>query len=121
MFHFLVESLPFLKKSILVIMLGVSMQAVAEPVWIDVRGADEYAAGHVSGSMLIPHDQMAALIADKVSDKDADIQLYCRSGRRADVARDVLLQMGYTRVTNHGSLESALEVAERLNVSSAAQ
>lgn len=76
-----------------------------------MRGADEYAAGHVPGALLIPHDQIAALIADKVSDKNADIQLYCRSGRRADVARDVMLQMGYARVTNHGSLENALLVA----------
>lgn len=90
---------------------GGSMQALADPIWIDVRGADEYAAGHLAEAILIPHDQIAGLISAKVSDKNADIQLYCRTGRRADIARDVLLQMGYTRVTNHGSLENALAVS----------
>jgi phage shock protein E len=103
----------FFLKIIVTVILGGSMQAMAETVWIDVRGADEYAAGHVPGALLIPHDQIAALIADKVSDKNADIQLYCRSGRRADVARDVMLKMGYASVTNHGSLENALLVAEQ--------
>ena len=102
-------------KSVLVIMLGVSMQAVANTVWIDVRAADEYASGHVPGALLIPHEQIATIIEDKVSDKNADIQLYCRSGRRADIARDVMLKMGYTRVTNHGSLENALNVSERFS------
>lgn len=108
-------------KSVLVIMLGVSMQAVANTVWIDVRAADEYAAGHVPGAILLPHDQVAALIEEKVSDKNADIQLYCRSGRRADIARDVMLKMGYTRVTNHGSLENALDVSERISSSATAK
>lgn len=88
------------------------MQAIADQVWIDVRGADEYEAGHLPEAILIPHDQIAVLITEKVSDKDADIHLYCRSGRRADMARDLLLQMGYTRVTNHGSLENALAAAQ---------
>lgn len=90
-----------------------SMSAGADQVWIDVRTQDEYAAGHLPGALLIPHDQIAALINEHVKDKNADIQLYCRSGRRADTARDVLLKMGYTRITNHGSLENALVVAEQ--------
>lgn len=89
------------------------MSVGAEQVWIDVRTQQEYLAGHLPQAMLLPHDQIAALITEKVEDKNADIQLYCRSGRRADAARDLLLQMGYTRVTNHGSLENALLVVEQ--------
>ena len=92
---------------------GFSMSAFADEVWIDVRTPEEHAAGHVDGTLLMPHDQIAALISEQVPDKNADIQLYCRSGRRADVARDILLQMGYTRVTNHGSLENALAITEQ--------
>lgn len=101
-------------KSIFLIFVGVSMQAMADTIWIDVRAADEFAAGHVPGALLMPHDQIASQITEKISDKNADIQLYCRSGRRADMAREVLMQMGYTQVTNHGSLENALVVAERM-------
>lgn len=89
------------------------MNAIANEVWIDVRTPEEYAAGHVRGALLMPHDQIAALVGAQVPDKDADIQLYCRSGRRADVARDTLLAMGYKKVTNHGSLENALIVVEQ--------
>ena len=92
---------------------GLSMNAVADEVWIDVRTSEEHAAGHVAGALLMPHDQIAALISEQVPDKNAEIQLYCRSGRRADVARDILLQMGYTSVTNHGSLENALAITEQ--------
>lgn len=92
---------------------GFSMSVVADEVWIDVRTPDEFAAGHVQGALLMPHDQIAVLIGEQVPDKNTEIQLYCRSGRRADVARDTLLQMGYTRITNHGSLENALTVAEQ--------
>lgn len=92
---------------------GWSMSVAGEEVWIDVRTPEEFAAGHPEGALLIPHDQIASLISEQIPDKDADIQLYCRSGRRADVARDILLQMGYTRVTNHGSLENALLMAKK--------
>lgn len=96
---------------ILLVLMGFSMNVLADKVWIDVRTPEEYAAGHVEDALLIPHDQVAAMIGEKVPDKNADIHLYCRSGRRADVARDILLQMGYSSVTNHGSLENALQIA----------
>lgn len=95
------------------IMLGISMSVAAEKVWIDVRTPEEYAAGHLPQALLIPHDQIAARVGSEVKDKNADIHLYCRSGRRADTARDILLQMGYTRITNHGSLENAMAVVEK--------
>lgn len=101
------------KLGLILLLLGISMNVTADQVWIDVRTPEEYAAGHLSEALLIPHEQMAELISAKVSDKNTDIHLYCRSGRRADVARDVLLQMGYNRVTNHGSLENAIVVAEQ--------
>src|SRR5690606_33600303 len=88
---------------------------LAEKVWIDVRTAEEYAKGHVAGALLMPHDQIGVLIADKVADKTAPLQLYCRTGRRADIARTTLLQMGYTNIENHGSVENAMAVADELN------
>lgn len=93
------------------LLAGFSMNVVADEVWLDVRTPEEYAGGHVEGALLMPHDQIGGLIAEQIPNKNTEIQLYCRSGRRADVARDALLRMGYTRVTNHGSLENALVVA----------
>jgi phage shock protein E len=79
------------------------------PVWIDVRAADEYAAGHITGAVLIPHDEIAQRIGELKLDKNADIRVYCRSGRRSGVAKDVLQQLGYTHVVNEGGYESLLE------------
>jgi rhodanese-related sulfurtransferase len=66
------------------------------PFVLDVRSADEYVAGHVPGAVNIPHDQVAARLAEVPKDKD--VVLYCRSGRRTDMAVQVLAANGYTRL-----------------------
>ncbi len=85
-----------------------STPPVNEPVWIDVRSAEEYSGGHVSGALNIPHDQIGEQISSLDLSSDQEILLYCRSGRRADMARETLLGMGYSNVTNLGGYEDAL-------------
>ena len=41
--------------------------------------------------------------------KDAPINLYCRSGRRAEAALTELKNAGYTNVTNHGGYEDLVK------------
>jgi phage shock protein E len=60
---------------------------------IDVRSAEEYAAGHVPGAVNIPQDQVASRLAE--IPKDKEVVLYCRSGRRAGLAADTLEANGY--------------------------
>ncbi len=94
----------------------ISVVALAgEPVWIDVRTADEFNAGHVGAAHHIPHQQMAEQIGKLKLEKDADIYLYCKSGRRAGIARDALLELGYTQVTNVGSLGDALRLKAEMD------
>jgi len=66
------------------------------PFVLDVRTAEEFVAGHVPGALNIPHDQLAARLAEVP--KDQDVVLYCRSGRRAGMAAEVLAANGYTRL-----------------------
>lgn len=66
------------------------------PYVLDVRTVDEYVAGHVPGAVNIPHDQIAARLAEVP--KDRDVVLYCRSGRRAALAGEVLADNGYARL-----------------------
>ncbi len=73
--------------------------------WIDVRTPEEYAEGHVAGAKNIPHDTIAERIAEVTTDKNATIHVYCKSGRRAEKARETLLELGYKNVTNHGGYE----------------
>lgn len=63
---------------------------------LDVRSPEEYASGHVPGAVNIPYDQVASRIAEVPKDKD--VVLYCRSGRRAGIAAEVLADQGYERL-----------------------
>ena len=53
----------------------------------------------------IPFDRIGDKITAVQPDKTAPVHLYCKSGRRAEAARQTLLKMGYTDVTNHGGYE----------------
>lgn len=63
---------------------------------LDVRSPQEFAEGHVPGAVNVPHDQVSARLAEIPRDKD--VVLYCRSGRRAGLAADVLAANGYKRL-----------------------
>lgn len=70
-----------------------SADAATRPLVLDVRSADEYAAGHVPGAVLIPHDQVAARIGEL--DRSRPVVVYCRSGRRSGIAEGILQQAGF--------------------------
>jgi rhodanese-related sulfurtransferase len=63
---------------------------------LDVRTPEEFSAGHVPGAVNIPHDKIAARLMDVPKDKD--VVVYCRSGRRSDLAAAALAANGYTRL-----------------------
>ena len=84
-------------------------QEKAKGVWIDVRSAEEFNAGHLQGAVNIPHDKIIEGVKAIGSDKDAPINLYCRSGRRAEAALTELKNAGYTNVTNHGGYEDLVK------------
>ena len=84
-------------------------QEKAKGVWIDVRSAEEFNAGHLQGAVNIPHDKIIEGVKAIGSDKDAPINLYCRSGRRAEAALTELKNSGYTNVTNHGGYEDLVK------------
>lgn len=76
--------------------------------WIDTRTQEEFDAGHIDGAVLIPFDVIAARITEVTADKNADIRVYCRSGRRSGVAKDTLTSMGYSNVINEGGYEEII-------------
>ena len=96
------DSMPETEKSM-------AQQANTKGVWIDVRSAEEFNAGHLQDAVNIPHDQILERIQSVSPDKDAPINLYCRSGRRAESALNELKKAGYTNVTNHGGYEDLVK------------
>ena len=74
--------------------------ASSAPLVLDVRRAEEFAAGRVPGSRNLPHDRLVADPALLDAPKDAEIVVYCQSGRRANMALEALQKAGYTRLVH---------------------
>ena len=72
---------------------------------IDVRTPDEWSAGHLEGTKNIEWQDI--LNIKNSFNKDEQIYLYCRSGNRSGRATQILIDAGYSNVTNAGSLEQA--------------
>jgi len=69
-------------------------------ILVDVRTEEEYNQGHISGSVLIPLDQLPDKAETELANKDAKIIVYCRSGARSSAAAQTLADLGYTNVYN---------------------
>ena len=65
---------------------------------LDVREAEEYAAGRIPGAQHLCKGILERDIEAAVPDSDAEIVLYCGGGYRSALAADTLQKMGYTRV-----------------------
>lgn len=87
--------------------LPLRSETAGEAVWIDVRTPTEYASGHLQQARLIPFDGIEAGVSALQLDKDTPIYLYCAVGGRAEVARQRLQALGYSKAINAGSLENA--------------
>jgi phage shock protein E len=74
---------------------------------IDVRTEPEWKEGHLDGSILIPHDRIERDIVAVAPNKKGRIYLYCRTGRRTDLAFDALKQAGYENLVNLRTMENA--------------
>lgn len=76
---------------------------------LDVRSTSEFDGGHAEGAVLVPHGEVPDRIAEieklQDGDKDKPIVVYCRSGHRAGIAKQSLLDAGFTHVTNVGGLD----------------
>ena len=93
-------------------LLALSTVAWADDAhWIDVRTADEFSAGHVDGAVNIPYGEIIQRITEVTENKDELIYVYCRSGRRSGIAKDMLDEAGFIIVVNLGGLEDAKKAA----------
>ena len=73
---------------------------------VDVRSAEEFASGHFSTAINIPHDQIPQRMSELNPHKQKGIVLYCHSGARAAVAEKVLKSNGFTKVINAGGYDA---------------
>lgn len=75
-----------------------------DAIILDVRTLDEFNEGHIKGALLIPDNEILTKAEDVLTDKAALILVYCRSGRRSELAAKALLDLGYTNVYDFGGI-----------------
>ncbi len=80
------------------------MMESEDVVILDVRTEEEFEEIRIEGAVLIPDYEIAELAEEKLPDKEATILVYCRTGRRSEIASKVLIEMGYTKVYDFGGI-----------------
>ena len=81
--------------------LGECEQALSDAdVLLDVREADEFAAGHLPGAVHVSRGMLEFKLGGtpELSNRDLKIVLYCKTGGRAALAARSLQEMGYLHV-----------------------
>lgn len=96
----------------IIVTVGILLSSIAyaDPVWIDVRSLLENKVDNIDGDIRISHTDIVEGVNKLYPDKNTDIRLYCRSGRRAGEALSALNREGYNNVENVGSIGNARKV-----------
>jgi rhodanese-related sulfurtransferase len=69
---------------------------------VDVRTPEEYASGHIAGSVNIPLQELQSRMSEIPSNQA--VVLYCRSGNRSGQAATLLRDAGYTQIYDLGGI-----------------
>jgi phage shock protein E len=72
------------------------------PLVIDVRQPEEYSAGHIAGSKLIPLGELGKRVSELPKDKE--IICVCASGSRSRSATKLLVNAGYNAFDMQGGM-----------------
>ena len=68
-----------------------------------MRTQEEYDGGHIPGAVCLPSEDITADLPLPFG-RDAEILVYCRSGRRSAEAAEKLADMGYENVADFGGI-----------------
>ncbi|MBY0465977.1 MAG: sulfurtransferase [Burkholderiales bacterium] len=74
----------------------------AADVLIDVREADEFAAGHLQGAVHIPRGLLEFKLSGMpaLQARDLNVVLYCKTSGRAALSAVAMQSMGYLQVSS---------------------
>lgn len=75
---------------------------------VDVRSSSEFASGSVKGAVNIPLDNLQQQIATFKGKQN--IVVFCRSGNRSSMAKNILSQSGFQNVIDGGTWKNVNEV-----------
>ena len=90
------------------------LQSDKKAYLLDVRRADEYAAGHLPGAALLDvTDSVAFARGVELLDKEKNIYIYCRSGRRSRKAANILSAKGFKVTDMQGGYNAWKEIFDK--------
>jgi len=69
-------------------------------VVLDVREPDEYEQGALLNNVHIPRGHLEAQVEARITDRDAEIVVYCAGGVRSAFAAKTLQELGYSNVVS---------------------
>lgn len=75
-----------------------------EMILVDVRTVEEYNNEYIEGAINIPVETLTDEKPAQLPDTDAKIIVYCRTGRRSEIAAKQLIALGYTNVYDLGGI-----------------
>jgi len=81
-------------------------------VLLDLRSKEEYAAGHIPGSINVPLERIEDA-AELIPDKKTAVFIYCLRGVRSRRAARALTKMGYESARSIGGINSYTGDIER--------
>jgi len=64
-------------------------------IYLDVRDAGEFAAGHLPGAMNISRGTLEFNVFNKIKDQNAKIIVYCKTAGRSTLATKTMNDLGY--------------------------
>ena len=82
----------------------VLMEKESDYIILDVRRADEYAAGHIPGAINVANESIGDKEPAELPDKEQMILVYCRSGNRSKQAAEKLANLGYSNIVEFGGI-----------------
>lgn len=85
----------------------------ADTFYIDVRSSVEYAESSIPNTLNIVHTNIDQEIKNYNISVDDNIFVFCRSGRRAEIAKLKLQSLGFKHVENIGSYNEAQKFIQK--------
>ncbi|WP_133245616.1 rhodanese-like domain-containing protein [Pelagibaculum spongiae] len=80
---------------------------------LDVRTPGEFSQSNYPKAVNLDYRLVPQQLMSMVEDKNQPVLMYCRSGRRASVAKQQLEAMGFTDIRNLGGLHEVVALCEK--------
>jgi rhodanese-related sulfurtransferase len=98
-----------IKKILLFILILIVQEDLfaSEDLILDVRTDNEWNNGFIQDAKHIPISDLKERLNEIQAFKDQPIFTYCAAGKRAERAKNILIENGFTNVTNLGGIADA--------------